>query len=89
MNPEKHKRYRLDDGTLISALELSKKFPDMSLRTARTRLSLYTDPKKIFKPKQVRKNIPSQKSYKLRCIYSRGMFDEMLCLVLKMKGKTE
>lgn len=76
------KKYKLDDGSMVTALEVSAR-AGIGLKTARTRLSIHTDPVKVFEPKQIRNKFNGE-SYKMRRIKSRGMFDEMLVLALKV-----
>ena len=60
------KQYTLDDGSITTALQVAARV-GVSVNNARTRLSLHTDPLKVFKPKQ--SNIKSNAdSYKMRRI---------------------
>jgi hypothetical protein len=81
MNNKPYKKYTLDDGTVITAPELAEKV-GITIKNARTRLSINTDPEKVFKPKKI-KNGDNPESYKMRMILSRGMFDEMYVLAFK------
>ena len=76
------KKYKLDCGSMVTALEVSARV-GISINNSRTRLSMHTDPLKVFKPKQIRNKFNGE-SYKMRRIKSRGMFDEMLVLALKV-----
>lgn len=76
-----HKKYTLDDGCITTAKEVAEKV-GISLNNARTRLSVHSDPVKVWRDKQDKtKGDPD--SYKMRRIKSRGMFDPMLALAMK------
>lgn len=76
------KKYTLDDGTVVTAQDLVDKI-GINMSTARTRLSIHSDPEKVFMPKQDNKVVNNGESYKMRQIMSRGMYDPMTCLALK------
>jgi len=75
------KKYTLDDGTVTDAKEVAKRV-GITTKNARSRLSIHTDPIKVFKPK-LNYNKENMDSYKMRKIMKRGMFDEMLVLAMK------
>jgi hypothetical protein len=75
------KKYTLDDGTVTDAKEVAKRV-GITTKNARSRLSIHTDPIKVFKPK-LNRNKENMDSYKMRKIMKRGMFDEMLVLAMK------
>ena len=82
MKHKPHKKYTLDDGTTTTALEVSKKV-GITIKNARTRLSVHSDPAKVFRPKQEHLREDSPESYKMRKIMKRGMFDDKLVLAMK------
>ena len=75
------KRYTLDDGTITDAKEVAR-LVGLTTKNARSRLSIHTDPAKVFKPK-LKPNKENLNSYKMRKIMKRGMFDEMMVLAMK------
>jgi hypothetical protein len=75
------KKYTLDDGTVTDAKEVAKRV-GITTKNARSRLSIHTDPIKVFKPK-LNRNKENMDSYKMRKIMKRGMFDEMLVLAME------
>lgn len=77
------KQYKLDDGSITSALEVAAKV-GVSVNNARTRLSLHTDPLKVFKPKQSY-NKSNAESYKIRSIKGKqaSIYNDMFRLMLK------
>lgn len=75
------KQYVLDDGTTTTAQEVADKV-GINISNARTRLSIHSDPVKIWRTKQD-KTKTDPNSYKMRRIKSRGMFDPMLALAMK------
>lgn len=84
---KKTKLYTLDDGKIVTAKEVSKKV-GCFITLARVRLSQSSDPKKVFAPLVSKKEKERQKEiqskYTMDRIHSRGMFDEMLCKILKI-----
>ena len=78
----KLKQYTLDDGTITDAVEVSKRV-GITIKNARTRLSIHTDPSKVFRPKQIHRREDNPDSYKMRKIMKRGMFDPMFVKAFK------
>jgi hypothetical protein len=77
------KSYTLDNGVVTTPREVSQTV-GITIKNARVRLSTYTDPAKIYAPRRVDySDTTTPESYKMRCIKSRGMYDEMLVLALK------
>ena len=81
MKHKPHKKYTLSDGSITTSLEVSEKV-GITIKNARTRLSVHSDPVKVWKKKQ-EKTKGDADSFKMRKIMSRGMFDEMLVLAMK------
>ena len=80
-NKGKFKKYTLDDGSITTAQEVAE-VVGISINNARTRLSIHSDPVKVWRNKQ-QKTKGNETSYKLRRIHSRGMFDEMFVKAMK------
>lgn len=79
----KNKQYTLDDGTVTDAYKVSSAV-GITLRNARSRLSLSNEAEKVFGPKQDRTdNNPS--SFKIRAIMEReaSMYNDMFVLAFK------
>ncbi len=78
-----HKIYTLDDGTTTTAQEVADKI-GITLSNARTRLSVHTDPVKVWRDKQEKSKIDGS-SYKLRSILGKeaSMYNEMFRLAMK------
>ena len=80
------KVYRLDNGVVTTPREVAQTV-GITIKNARVRLSTYTDPAKIYAPRRDGyDNTDTSESYKMRCIKSRGMYDEMFVLALKSIG---
>jgi hypothetical protein len=79
----KLKQFTLDDGSITNAKIVSKR-TGCTLKNSRVRLSMSTDPKKIYKPKQIHNSVRND-NYKLRSIKSReaSIYNEMFVLVFK------
>jgi hypothetical protein len=79
----KLKQFTLDDGSITNA-EIVAKRTGCTLKNSRVRLSMSTDPKKIYKPKQIHNSVRND-NYKLRSIKSReaSIYNEMFVLVFK------
>lgn len=77
------KQYTLDDGSIVTALEVSNKV-GITITNARTRLSIHTDPLKVFKPKQIH-NRTGAESYKVKSIKGKqaSIYNDMFRLMLK------
>jgi hypothetical protein len=82
MNHKPHKQYTLDDGSTTTAIEVSKRI-GITLKNARTRLSVHSDPLKVFRAKQEHLREDSPESYKMRKIMKRGIYDEYFVLCFK------
>lgn len=80
-NKGKYKIYTLDDGTTTTAQEVADKV-GVTINNARTRLSVHSDPAKVWMPKQYKAPNDAD-SYKMKRIKSRGMWDAMLVLAMK------
>lgn len=83
MNTRPNKQYTLDDGTVTDAHKVSKQV-GINLRNARSRLSLHTDPEKVFRPKKEHVG-NSPESYRIRAIKEReaSIYNEMYVLAFK------
>jgi hypothetical protein len=78
--------YTLDNGVLTTPREVSQ-IVGITIKNARVRLATHTDPDKIYAPRRDGyDNMDTSDSHKMRCIKSRGMYDEMLVLALKSIG---
>ena len=79
----KQKQFTLDDGSITNA-EIVSKATGCSIKNSRVRLSMHTDPKRIYKPKQLRSSVRND-NYKLRSIKGReaSIYNEMFVLVFK------
>jgi len=82
-NKGHYKIYTLDDGTTTTAQEVAAKV-GVTINNARTRLSVHSDPAKVWQEKQY-KNTGDAESYKMRSIRSReaSMYNEMFVLMMK------
>jgi hypothetical protein len=83
---KKTKIYTLDNGQKVTSKEVAREV-GCHISLARTRLSITSDPKKVFAPKaEIKKAEDSatiSSSYAMRKIMSRGMFDPMMVLAMK------
>ena len=83
---KKTKIYKLDNGQMVTSKEVAREV-GCHISLARTRLSITSDPKKVFAPKAEIKKAEDiatvSQSYAMRKIMSRGMYDPMLVLVMK------
>lgn len=79
----KNKQYTLDDGTVTDAYKVSSQV-GITIRNARSRLSLSNEAEKIFRPKQAHQSEKYQ-SYKMRAIMEReaSMYNDMFVLAFK------
>lgn len=77
------KVYTLSDGYETTAYEVADR-ANVTIRVARTRLSVSNDPAKVFMPKQEREK-KDLESYKIRTILAReaSMYNEMFRLAFK------
>jgi hypothetical protein len=82
MNHKPHKQYTLDDGSTTTAIEVAERI-GITLKNARTRLSVHSDPLKVFRAKQEHLREDSPESYKMRKIMKRGIYDEYFVLCFK------
>lgn len=80
MNTRPNKQYKLDDGSVTDAYKVAKQV-GITLRNARSRLSISRDPKRIFKRKQEHQS-ENHQSYKMRAIMEReaSMYNDMFVL---------
>jgi len=83
---KKTKIYTLDNGQKVTSKEVAREV-GCHISLARTRLSITSDPKKVFAPKAEIKKAEDtatiSRSYAMRKIMSRGMFDPMMVLAMK------
>ena len=79
----KLKQFTLDDGSITNAKIVSKR-TGCSIKNSRVRLSMHTDPKRIYMPKQVHNSVRND-NYKLRSIKGReaSIYNEMFVLAFK------
>ncbi|WP_300429003.1 hypothetical protein [Candidatus Thioglobus sp.] len=79
----KLKQFTLDDGSITNA-EIVAKRTGCSIKNSRVRLAMHTNPKRIYKPKQIHNSVRND-NYKLRSIKGReaSIYNEMFVLVFK------
>ena len=85
---DRTKLYTLDCGMIVTAKQVAKKL-GCHITLARVRLSQSRDATKVFgvmlSEKEKKKREQALSNYAIKRIHSRGMYDEMLCLVLRQK----
>jgi hypothetical protein len=76
-----YKKYKLDDGQVVTS-QLVAKSCNIGIKLARSRLSLYTDPAKVFANPDPKRNV-CVSTHAERIAMTRGLGDEMFCLAMK------
>ena len=83
---KKTKIYKLDNGQMVTSKEVAREV-GCHISLARTRLSITSDPKKVFAPKAEIKKAEDiatvSQSYAMRKIMSRGIYDKYFVLCFK------